>query len=188
MAKLLLKHLQIGGSVKAFKYYLFNSYLQHSREEEEYVSHIFDKYDNGNTGKIDANDLVKLCLDLNEKPWKAYREMDVDLKEGISKKVFLKWWFSGHEQAGNTFNTTASSTQKDSNNNNFTTPSKFRPKRSSLTISTTTPAPSTSSSSHAKKVQEAMKKLSDIQIQVAELSSMLASLMTPATGSPSHSS
>lgn len=72
--------------------------------------------------------------------------MDISATDGITKKKFLKWWFSAehmpaHKETG-----------------------KFRGKRPSVRISATAPA-----TGNTAKVQAAMKKLSDIQIQIAEV-------------------
>lgn len=129
------------------------------------MNHVFDSYDTKKTGNLDSESLMKLCKDLKLKPWKAFHEMDVDPKEGVTKKKFIKWWFS----ADNSSNQSKSGSSGDSSAP--TSPSKSR--RTSITGN----IPKCPSTSSTPTINDCLKKLSNIQIQMAELNSMIASLV-----------
>lgn len=93
---------------------------------------------------------MKLCNDLKLKPWKAFNEMNVDPKEGVTKKKFLKWWFSSGESA--------SSVKKAPL---LGSPIKFR--RSSSSLKPACP------SDKSAKIEDAMKKLAELQAKAAEV-------------------
>lgn len=125
---------------------------------------MFDSYDTKKTGSLDSESLMKLCKDLKLKPWKAFNEMDVDPKEGVTKKKFIKWWFS------------ADNSTNQGKSNESTTPAASPSKSRRISITGSVPkCPSTSSS---PTVSDCLKKLSDIQIQMAELNSLMAALVT----------
>lgn len=85
--------------LREFISWWFSSSSEHTRQEETYVHSIFDQYDADKDGFINQSELVRLCVDLNVKPWKAFKELDVDAAGQVNKKQFSRWWFSAQNSS-----------------------------------------------------------------------------------------
>lgn len=94
--------------LREFISWWFSPKSEHSRQEETHVHNIFNKYDSNKDGKLDQSELVKMCTDLNVKPWKMFKELEFQEDGQIDKRQFTRWWFASNAESAPTVSTSNS--------------------------------------------------------------------------------